>query len=35
LQNCGIIIADEGTQVTLANFDIPSILLALIGLVIC
>jgi AGZA family xanthine/uracil permease-like MFS transporter len=35
LQNCGIIVADEGTQVTLANFDNPSILLALIGLVIC
>ena len=35
LQNCGIIIADESTQVALANFDRPSILLALIGLVIC
>lgn len=35
LQNCGIIIADESTQVALANFDKPSILLALIGLVIC
>ena len=35
LQNCGIIIADEGTQVALANFNTPSILLALIGLVIC
>ncbi len=35
LQNCGIIIADKSTQVTLANFDNPSIILALIGLVIC
>ena len=35
LQNCGIIIADESTQVALANFDKTSILLALIGLVIC
>ena len=35
LQNCGIIIADKSTQVALANFDKPSVLLALIGLVIC
>ena len=35
LQNCGIIIADESTQVALTNFDKPSVLLALIGLVIC
>ena len=35
LQNCGIIIADESTQVTLANFDKPATLLALIGLVVC
>ena len=35
LQNCGIIIADESTQVALATFNKPSILLALIGLVIC
>jgi AGZA family xanthine/uracil permease-like MFS transporter len=35
LQNCGIIVADESTQVALANFDKPSIILALIGLVIC
>ena len=35
LQNCGIIIADESTQVALARFDNPSIILALIGLVIC
>ena len=35
LQNCDIIIADESTQVALANFEKPSILLALIGLVIC
>ena len=35
LQNCGIVVAHDNTQVTLANFDNPSILLALIGLVIC
>lgn len=35
LQHCGIIISDESTQVALANFDKPSIVLALIGLVIC
>lgn len=35
LQNCGIIIADKSTQVTLANFDKPSVVLSLIGLVIC
>ena len=35
LQNCGIIIADESTQVALANFNKPSVLLALIGLVVC
>ena len=35
LQNCGIIVAHESTQVTLANFDNPSIWLALIGLVLC
>ena len=35
LQNCGLIITDESTQVTLANFNSPSVLLALIGLVIC
>ena len=35
LQNCGIIVADKSTQVTLANFNTPSIHLALIGLVIC
>lgn len=35
LQNCGIIIAHENTQVTLAKFNEPSILLALIGIVIC
>ena len=35
LQNCGIIVAHESTQVTLADFDNPSILLALIGLVLC
>ena len=35
LQSCGIIIGDESTQVTLANFDKPATLLALIGLVIC
>lgn len=32
LQNCGIIIADKSTQVTLANFDKPSVVLALIGI---
>lgn len=35
LQNCGIIVADKSTQVSLANFDSPSVLLALIGLVLC
>ena len=35
LQNCGIIVAHESTQVTLADFDNPSILQALIGLVLC
>ena len=35
LQNCGIIIADESTQVALARFNSPSVILALIGLVIC
>ena len=35
LQNCGIIIADESTQVALANFNKPSVLLGLIGLVVC
>ena len=35
LQNCGIIIADESTQVALARFNTPSVILALIGLVIC
>ena len=35
LQHCGIIVADESTQVALASFDSPSVLLALIGLVIC
>lgn len=35
LQNCGIIIADKSTHVTLANFNSPSIILALIGLVVC
>ena len=34
LQNCGII-ADKSTQVALANFDKPSVVLSLIGLVIC
>ena len=35
LQNCGIVIADESTQVALANFNKPSVQLALIGLVVC
>ena len=35
LQNCGIIIPDENTQVTLANFNNPAVILALIGVVIC
>ena len=35
LQNCGIVIADESTQVALANFNKPSVLLGLIGLVVC
>lgn len=35
LQNSGIIIASESTQVALANFNTPSVLLALIGLIIC
>ena len=35
LQNCGIVIANESTQVTLANFGNPSILLALFGIIIC
>ena len=35
LQNCGIIVSNESTQVALATFNKPSILLALIGLVIC
>ena len=35
LQNCGIIIPDENTQVTLANFNHPAVILALIGVVIC
>ena len=35
LQNSGIIIANESTQVALANFNTPSVLLALIGIVIC
>lgn len=34
LQNCGIIIPDENTQVTLANFNNPAVILALIGIVI-
>ena len=35
LQNCGIIIPDENTQVTLATFNNPAVILALIGVVIC
>ena len=35
LQNCGIIVANESTQVALADFNNPSVILALIGLVIC
>ena len=35
LQHCGIVIADENTQVTLANFNTPEVQLALIGFVIC
>jgi len=35
LQHCGIVVADKNTQVTLANFDTPEVLLALIGFVIC
>lgn len=34
LQNCGIIIPDENTQVTLATFNNPAVILALIGIVI-
>ncbi len=35
LQHCGIVIADENTQVTLANFNTPEVQLALIGFVVC
>ena len=35
MQNCGIVVGNESTQVALADFDNPSIILALIGLVIC
>ncbi len=35
LQNCGIIVANPNTQVSLANFNTPSVHLALIGIVIC
>ena len=35
MQNCGIVVGNESTQVALADFDNPSIMLALIGLVIC
>ena len=35
LQHCGIVVADENTQVTLANFNTPEVQLALIGFVIC
>lgn len=35
LQHCGIVVADKSTQVTLANFNTPEVLLALIGFVIC
>jgi len=35
LQNCGIIVANESTQVALADFNNSSVILALIGLVIC
>ena len=35
LQNCGIVIADENTQVSLANFNNPSIIVSLIGIVLC
>lgn len=35
LQHSGIIVADGGTLVTLATFNKPSVILGLIGLVIC
>ena len=35
LQHCGIIVSNESTQVALANFDNPTVILSLIGLVIC
>lgn len=35
LQSCGIILANENTLITLANFNTPSVLLSLIGIVIC
>ena len=34
LQHCGIIVSNESTQVALANFDNPTVILSLIGLVI-
>ena len=35
LQNCGIIVSDKNTHVALAHFDSPSVILALIGIVVC
>ncbi len=35
LQNCGIIIADGSTMVTLAKFNNSSVILSLIGIVLC
>ena len=35
LQNCGIVVAHENTLVSLAKFNTPSVILALIGIFIC
>lgn len=35
LQNCGIIVSNANTQVALANFNTPLVILSLIGIVIC
>ena len=35
LQNCGLIVANDSTQVALASFDSPSVVLALIGVIVC
>ena len=35
MQHCGIVISSENTMVTIANFNTPSVILSLIGIVIC